>query len=105
MLKQSKKSIPEVSPDYTSLSLQTDMAGIILSASADMLSFTGKHHEELIGISFKKIIDSSDKPKLQAILNTGIDAGIDIQLAIKSKSGVRPIGFTAKYSEKQRQNR
>lgn len=96
MLKQSKKSIPEVSPDYTSLSLQTDMAGIILSASADMLSFTGKHHEELIGISFKKIIDSADKPKLQAILNTGIDAGIVIQLAIKSKSGVRQIEFTVK---------
>lgn len=97
MIKQSKKkSIPEVSPDYTFLNLQTDMAGIILAASADLLSFTGKHHEELIGISFKKIIDSADKPKLQAILNTGINAGIVIQLAIKGKSGVRKIGFTVK---------
>jgi hypothetical protein len=76
MLKQSKKSIPEVASDYTALSLQTDLAGIILSASADLLSFTGKHQEELIGNSFKKIIDSADKPKLQAILNTGVDTGL-----------------------------
>ncbi|THU36953.1 PAS domain S-box protein [Niastella caeni] len=99
MLKQSKKSFPEVSPDYTALSLKTDTAGIILAASADLLSFTGKHHEELIGTSFKKIIHSSDKPKLQAILNTGIDAGIVIQLAIKGRSGVHHIGFTAKYQQ------
>lgn len=96
MLKQSKKSIPEVAPDYTAFSLQTDMAGIILSASADLLSFTGKHKEELVGNSFKKIIDSADKPKLQAILNTGVDTGLTIQLALKGKTGVRHIGFTAK---------
>ncbi|OQP65748.1 hypothetical protein A3860_14205 [Niastella vici] len=95
MLKQSKKSIPEVSPDHTALSLQTDTAGVILSASADLLSFTGKHKEELIGISFKKIIDSADKPKLQAILNAGVDTGLIIQLALKGKAGVRHIGFTA----------
>jgi PAS domain S-box-containing protein len=96
MLKQSKKSIPEVAPDNAAFSLKTDMAGIILSASADLLSFTGKHKEELIGDSFKKIIDSADKPKLQAILNTGVDTGLTIQLALKGKSGVRHIGFTAK---------
>ncbi len=97
MLKQSKKSIPEVAFDYTALSLQTDMAGIILSASADLLSFTGKHQEELIGRSFKKIIDAADKPKLQAILNTGtgIDTGLNIQLALKGKKGVRHVGFNA----------
>jgi PAS domain S-box-containing protein len=101
MLKQSKKSIPEVAFDYTALSLQTDMAGIILSASADLLSFTGKHQEELIGNSFKKIIDAADKLKLQAILNTGtgIDTGLNIQLALKGKSGVRHIGFTAAYQQ------
>ncbi|WP_207514827.1 PAS domain S-box protein [Longitalea luteola] len=97
MLKQSKKSIPEVTTDYTALSLQTDKAGIIISASADLLSFTGKHQEELIGNSFKKIIDAADKTKLQALLNTGIDAGLIIQLAIKGRSGVHHIGFTAKY--------
>jgi PAS domain S-box-containing protein len=102
MLKQSKKSIPEVTPDFTALSLQTDMAGIIISASADLLSFTGKHQEELIGNSFKKIIDSADKPKLQAILNAGIDTGLTIQLALKGKSGVRHIGFTAKYQNNNR---
>jgi len=101
MLKQSKKSIPEVAFDYTALSLQTDMAGIILSASADLLSFTGKHQEELIGNSFKKIIDAADKPKLQAILNTGtgIDTGLNIQLALKGKSGIRHVGFTATYQQ------
>ncbi|MBO9199508.1 MULTISPECIES: PAS domain-containing sensor histidine kinase [Niastella] len=101
MLKQSKKSIPEVTYDYTALSLQTDKAGIILSASADLLSFTGKHQEALIGNSFKKIIDSADKPKLQAILNTGagIDTGLHIQLAVKGKSGVRHIGFRAIYQQ------
>ncbi|WP_205512940.1 PAS domain S-box protein [Longitalea arenae] len=97
MLKQSKKSIPEVTPDYTALSLQTDKAGIIISASADLLSFTGKHEEELIGNSFKKIIDAADKPKLQALLNTGIDAGLIVQLALKGKAGVCLMGFTAKY--------
>src|ERR1044072_7513835 len=102
MLKQSKKSIPEVAPHYTAFSLQTDMAGIILSASADLLSFTGKHKEELIGNSFKKIIDSADKPKLQAILNTGIDTGLTIQLALKGKMGVRHIGFTAKNQKSSR---
>lgn len=102
MLKQSKKSISEVAPDYTAFSLQTDMAGIILSASADLLSFTGKHKEELIGNSFKKIIDSADKPKLQAILNTGIDTGLTIQLALKGKMGVRHIGFTAKNQKSNR---
>jgi PAS domain S-box-containing protein len=101
MLKQSKKSIAEVSVDYTALSLQTDMAGIILSASADLLSFTGKHQEELIGNSFKKIIDAADKPKLQAILNTGtgIDTGLNIQLALKGKAGVRHIVFRASYQQ------
>ncbi|AEW02321.1 hypothetical protein A4D02_30945 [Niastella koreensis] len=101
MLKQSKKSLPEVTYEYTALSLQTDLAGIILSASADLLSFTGKHQEELIGDSFKKIIDAADKPKLQAILNTGtgIDTGLNIQLALKGKTGVRHIGFTATYQQ------
>jgi PAS domain S-box-containing protein len=102
MLKQSKKSIPEDVHDNAALSLQTDMAGIILSASAELLSFTGKHQEELIGISFKKIIDSADKPKLQAILNAGVDTGLTIQLAIKGKSGVRHIGFTTKYQKSNR---
>ncbi|OQP49372.1 hypothetical protein A4H97_28965 [Niastella yeongjuensis] len=97
MLKQSKKSIPEVTYDFTALSLQTDMAGIILWASVDLLSFTGKHQSALIGNSFKKIIDAADKPKLQAILHTGtgIDTGLNIQLAIKGKSGVRHVGFRA----------
>jgi PAS domain S-box-containing protein len=101
MLKQSKKSIPEVTYEYTALSLQTDMAGIILSASADLLSFTGKHQEELIGNSFKKIIDAADKPKLQAILNTGtgIDTNLNIQLALKGKAGLRHVGFRASYQQ------
>lgn len=102
MLKQSKKSIPEVTIDYTALSLQTDLAGIILSASSELLSFTGKHQDELIGISFKKIIDSTDKPKLQAILNTGVDTGLTIQLALKGKSGVRHIGFSATQEKSSR---
>jgi len=97
MLKQSKKSIPELSPDHSALCLQTDMAGIILSASADLISFTGKHHSTLIGSSFKKIIDSPDKPKLQALLNTGVDTGLPIQLALKGKSGIQHIGFTARF--------
>jgi PAS domain S-box-containing protein len=99
MLKQSKKSIPEVTFDYSALRLKTDPAGIILSASADLLSFTGKHQEELIGSSFKKIIDAADKPKLQAVLNTGINSGLTVQLAIKGKSGVHQIGFTATYQQ------
>jgi PAS domain S-box-containing protein len=103
MLKQSKKSIPEVTFDYSALSLKTDSAGIILSASADLLSFTGKHQEELIGNSFKKIIDAADKPKLQAVLNTGIDSGSIVQLAVKGKSGIRHIGFTARYQQNNRE--
>jgi PAS domain S-box-containing protein len=105
MLKQSKKSIPELTPGHSALCLQTDMAGIILSASADLLSFIGKHPDELIGHSFKKIIDSPDKPKLQALFNTGVDTGLTIQLALKGKSGVQHIDFTVRYHKSNRKSK
>ena len=99
MLKQSKKSIPDVGPDFSALRLQTDNAGIILSASPSLLLFCGKQQKELLGNSIKKIIDASHKAKVSAILNNGIEDEALIPLHLKGSAGHTVI-FKIKHKKK-----
>jgi PAS domain S-box-containing protein len=97
MLNQSKKSIPDGGHGTTTLCLQTDATGIILSASTGLLSFTGKLQNELVGNSLQKIICSGDKGTIESILNATVEAGTIIPLTLKGKTGMHTLDFTIQY--------
>lgn len=101
MLKQSEKSIPDVSLiNDGSFCLQTDLAGTILFASPHLTSFTGKQQHELLGNSFNNIVDEEDTQKLSEIFTLhSFTSGTTIPLLVKGKTGTQTIHFTVQQQQ------
>jgi len=95
MLNQPKKSIPDVGPDLDTCWLQTDGAGIILSASPKMLALVGRNKSQLSGSSLEKIVEAEDVQSLRTFLERAESHDTAaIPLTLKGKAGRRKMYFT-----------